>query len=151
MNQATYPSLDNRTVLVTGGASGIGAAIEMMRYNGLDGVRRVVDVSGDGVESPLDTSLLIGAMLLHQAREHATNHGVIVNGLAITNDVPNLDVWYENNVKTGPGSFVIRAESYDDFARAMRAKLLKEIDQTAPVTLLEDDAVRSPSHTPDNG
>lgn len=124
----------------TGIGAGIGAAVDMMRYNGLDGARRVVDVSGDGVESPLDTSLTIGAMLLKDAYKLVDSQGVIVNGLAITNDVPNLDVWYDNNVRMGPGSFVIRAESYADFERAMRAKLLKEIDQTAPVTLLWEHA-----------
>ena len=122
----------------TGIGSGIGAAINMIRSNGLDGIRRVVDVSGDGVESPLDTSLRLGAMLLHNARPLAESYGVTINGLAIITDVPNLDDWYENYVKTGPGSFVMRAEGYEDFERAMRAKLLREIEQTAPVTLLDD-------------
>jgi hypothetical protein len=132
----------------TGIGAGIGAAVDMMRHNGLDGARRVVDVSGDGVESPLDTSLTIGAMLLKDVYKLVDSQGVIVNGLAITNDVPNLDVWYDNNVRMGSGSFVIRAESYADFERAMRAKLLKEIDQTAPVTLLED---RAPAAAPEGG
>lgn len=123
----------------TGIGAGIGTAIDMMRYNGLNGTRRVVDVSGDGIESPLDTSLTVGATLLKDAHKLGNKLGIIVNGLAITNDVPNLDVWYENNVRMGPGSFVMRAENYGDFERAMRAKLLREIDQTSPVTLMHED------------
>jgi len=132
----------------TGIGAGIAAGINMMQVNGLDGVRRVVDVSGDGVESPLDTSLHLGAMLLHNARPMAAKYDVIVNGLAITTDVPNLDVWYENNVKMGPGSFVMRADGYEDFARAMRAKLLREIEQTAPVTLLREGEAAGPAERP---
>ena len=120
----------------TGIGAGIGTAIDMMRYNGLNGSRQVVDVSGDGVESPLDTSLTIGATLLKDAHRLGNKLGIIVNGLAITNDVPNLDVWYENNVRLGPGSFVMRAETSPDTDRAKRAKLLREIEQTSPVPLL---------------
>jgi len=133
-----------RPRLIKNGATGIGAsighAIQMMQRNGLKGIRRVVDVSGDGFETPLDTSIQGGkggfatAMLLGDAHKYATQYNVIVNGLAITNDIPDLDIWYHNNVKIGSGSFVIKANSYENFAAKMRTKLLREIEQTTSVT-----------------
>ena len=39
----------------------------------------------------------------------------------------NLTSYYARKVISGPGSFVITAQNYDDFARAMKLKLLREI------------------------
>jgi len=38
-----------------------------------------------------------------------------------------LDKYYEENVIGGPGSFMIAAASFDDFGRAVRSKLIREI------------------------
>ncbi|MEM8977601.1 MAG: DUF1194 domain-containing protein, partial [Pseudomonadota bacterium] len=39
----------------------------------------------------------------------------------------DLDQYYRRNVIGGPGSFVIVAQSYDDYAKAMIRKLIREI------------------------
>ncbi len=53
--------------------------------------------------------------------------GIIINGLAVLNEFPALDQYYADHVIGGPEAFVIAARDYEDFARAMRIKLLQEI------------------------
>ena len=66
-------------------------------------------------------------MALPEAHRRAKRRGVTVNGLAIVTDDPNLTGYYERRVIRGPGSFVITANGYEDFARAIKLKLLREI------------------------
>jgi hypothetical protein len=96
--------------------------------NGFEGIRRVIDVSGDGVNNRGRPPTL--------ARDEAVASGITINGLPILNDRPNpwggpapvdLDRYYEENVIGGPGSFYIAARSFDDFAAAILSKLIREI------------------------
>lgn len=85
----------------------------------------VIDVAGDG---PDMRSLLPAP----QARDAAVERGITVNALAIevapvTRFGEPLRRHYEREVIGGPGAFVMAAETRGDFARAMRAKLLREI------------------------
>jgi len=66
------------------------------------------------------------------ARDAAVAQGITINGLAIeiapvTRGNEPLHVHYERNVMGGPGAFVMVAETRRDFARALRAKMLREI------------------------
>jgi hypothetical protein len=65
------------------------------------------------------------------ARDLAVAQGIVVNGLAIEAGSAWRDgalaAAYERSVIGGPGAFVMRAEDRRDFARAMRAKLIREI------------------------
>ncbi len=120
--------------LVSGGTglgSGIAEAIRMTDRNGIAGTRRVVDVSGDGIETPPRENVL----LLPDARGMALGRGVTVNGLAILNDVPDLDDYYRREVIVGDGAFVMAVHDYRDFAEAFRRKLLREIEDRPPVSL----------------
>jgi hypothetical protein len=110
------------------GGTGIGKAIvsAVRRFdsNGFASARLVVDVSGDGEETAFrDYSVPVG-----QARAVARARGVTVNGLAILSDEPDLDAYYRRAVITGAGAFVMAAQSFQDFARAIRLKLLREIE-----------------------
>ena len=68
-------------------------------------------------------------------RDRLVAQGIVVNGLPVmmnrTNfgrpPDPTLDKYYEENVIGGPGSFLIVAESFDHFGRAVRTKLVREI------------------------
>lgn len=93
--------------------------------------RRVIDVSGDGTNNiGRDVAL---------ARDAAVEMGVTVNGLAILSETPlpfnpqhthppgGLLKYYEDNVIGGEGAFAISAQSHDDFGKAIRQKLIKEI------------------------
>ncbi len=85
---------------------------------------RTVDVSGDGP----DIRSLVPAPT---ARDMLVAQGVVVNGLAIEASSNwrdgRLAALYERDVIGGPGAFVVRAEDRRDFARAMRAKLIREV------------------------
>ena len=53
--------------------------------------------------------------------------GIVINGLPILTDDPNLDDYYEDYVIGGTGAFVIPARNFAAFGRAITAKLLREV------------------------
>ena len=112
----------------TGLGDGLAYALEMINNNGINAQRRIVDVSGDGVEThPWNK----GAIMLPEARSLAMTSNATVNGLAITTDIQDLTQWYRQNVAVGPGSFVLTATNFQDFKRAIRKKLLREFSPPA--------------------
>lgn len=59
---------------------------------------------------------------------------MIVNALVIEPDAEpseNLEGYFRAEVIHGPGAFTLRAKGYGDYARAMREKLLKELETLA--------------------
>jgi hypothetical protein len=85
---------------------------------------RTIDVSGDGPD-------MRSHVPAQAARDALVAQGVVINGLAIEASSSwrdgRLSSLYERDVIGGPGAFVLRAEDRRDFARAMRAKLIREI------------------------
>ena len=81
--------------------------------------RRVVDISGDGINTVGNSP--------QGARDAALLTGLTINGLAITNETYDLAEYYRISVIGGPDAFVIQADDYDDYARAILEKLLREI------------------------
>jgi hypothetical protein len=92
-----------------------------------EGVRRVIDVSGDGVNN--------SGPPVEQMRDRAVAEGITINGLPIMNDRPTfgrmppipLDQYFAEQVIGGPGAFVIAAEDFSAFGNAVRRKLIREI------------------------
>jgi hypothetical protein len=119
----------------TGIGTGIATAIRKLERNGIAAPRQVVDVSGDGRETPPRENVV----LIPMARALAMARGVVVNGLAIVNDDPGLAGWYSDNVIAGQGSFVMIARDYQDFGEAIRRKLLKEIEHQERLSSIADD------------
>lgn len=122
-------SENNAVSLGSGGGTGIGsgvqAALNMIASNGYDGLRKVIDVSGDGIETEFDFSK---GIMIRDAKLLAGLQNVTINGLPILGgDSPNLDAYYQTEVISGPGAFIVVAEDFDDFGRAIRQKLLREI------------------------
>ena len=113
------------------GGTAVGHAIlygaQAIEANRFASRRRVIDVSGDG-----STNRGIAAYL---ARDQVVVRGFTVNGLPILTDEGFLDRYYETNVIGGPGAFMIPAKGFEDFATAIRAKLIREISggTAAPV------------------
>ncbi len=81
--------------------------------------RRVIDVSSDGRNNRGD--------IVDLARDEVIARGITINGLAILNEWPTLDKYFENSVVGGPYHFVIKANDYDAYKEAIYRKLLKEI------------------------
>jgi Protein of unknown function (DUF1194) len=103
-------------------------ATEKLTYGPFHGARRVIDVSGDGpTNAGRDPD---------PVRDAAVWSGITINGLAILNESPGLDLYYAEHVIGGPDAFVVSARDYRDFARAIRLKLLQEI-RGAPVAQAE--------------
>lgn len=95
--------------------------------NGFAGLRRVIDVSGDGPNNQ--------GRPVTRARDRALSAGFIINGLPLmTQDalseiwgIPDLDIYFKNCVIGGPGAFVIPVLHWDQFAAAVKRKLVLEI------------------------
>ncbi|MGQ0456562.1 MAG: DUF1194 domain-containing protein [Hyphomicrobium sp.] len=99
--------------------------------------RIVIDVSGDGPDNCNADEPVT------KVRDELVSNGVTVNGLPILVDAADspapllpqavegephpLETWYKSNVMGGPGSFVIPANGYGDFGRAIRQKFVVEI------------------------
>jgi len=97
-------------------------AIRHLERSPFTGVRRLIDVSGDGRSNVgVDPDAY---------RDGAVAAGITINGLAILNDDIFLDLYYAHHVIGGRDAFVMTTKDFEDFARAMRAKLLQEIRGT---------------------
>lgn len=125
--------IDATPRLVVGGATAIGSAIaystDLLRDNTFQGARRTIDISGDGINNQGEFAAT--------ARARAMAAGITVNGLAILNERPDLGTYYLAGVVGGPRSFLLTADDYDDFARAIRLKLITEISGS-PLALNRD-------------
>lgn len=116
-------TIDNTPRLFDMGQTAMGHALEfcmgMFPARGFEGRRRVIDVSGDGYSNR--------GILPNGVRDQAVRQGITINGLAITTKERFLPGYYQRNVIGGPGSFLVVANNYDEFASAIVAKLLREI------------------------
>ena len=109
----------------------VGAALahagQRFDNSGFVSKRRVIDVSGDGRTNDGPPAELV--------RDRLVQLGIVVNGLPVMMNRTNfgrppdltLDKYYEENVIGGPGSFMIVADNFDHFGRAVRTKLVREI------------------------
>ncbi len=79
----------------------------------------MIDISGDGRTHQGSNPA--------RARDDAVAEGITINGLTILNEDALVDRHYLANVIGGTGSFVMQADDYSDFARAIVEKLIKEI------------------------
>jgi hypothetical protein len=95
----------------------ISFAMPLFDENPFRGLRRVIDISGDG---PNNNGEPVGG-----AREAALAKGITINGLPIMvkepspsgMDIENLDWYYEDCVIGGPGSFAPRRIPADNQGR----------------------------------
>src|SRR5579863_3983345 len=107
-------------------------ALPLFEANPYPGLRRVIDISGDGPNNN-------GAPII-PARDAALAKGITINGLPImvkepslsTMDIENLDWYYEDCVVGGPGSFVVAIKDREKFKEAIRTKLLLEVASLIP-------------------
>jgi hypothetical protein len=100
--------------------------------SGYRGLRRVIDVSGDGTNN--------SGVPVAPTRDAVVADRITINGLPImlkrampgTMDIANLDVYYEDCVIGGPGAFVVPIHERDQFIDATRTKLILEVAGRQP-------------------
>jgi hypothetical protein len=100
--------------------------------SGYRGLRRVIDVSGDGANN--------AGPLVAAARDEIIAMGITINGLPIMLNRPNLgymdvtelDVYYEDCVIGGAGAFVVPIREREKFIEATRTKLVLEVAGRMP-------------------
>ena len=123
--------------LTSGRRTSISDAVEqaaaMIETNNIEGTRRVIDVSGDGPNN--------WGNLVDDVRDAIIKKRITINGLPIMNPadafnsryyLADLDLYYRGCVIGGPGAFYIVANSFKDYARAVRRKLVLEIAGAVP-------------------
>ena len=107
---------------------------QQFRSSGLRSVRKVIDISGDGIGDA-------GPPIV-QARRTVLGEGITINGLSL--DLPgtnpngpfaamfgptsgDVNAYYRAEVIGGPGAFVFAVSDLADFPAAIRRKLVLEI------------------------
>lgn len=118
---------------ISGGIEFSAAQLERAPFQS---ARRTIDVSGDGTNN--------AGRDVRLARDEVVARGVVINGLVILSDRPvpwnaehtnppgGLEKYYKDNVVGGPGAFVLVAENFQSFGRAIVRKLIAEIASLSP-------------------
>ncbi|NEW90952.1 DUF1194 domain-containing protein [Rhodopseudomonas sp. BR0M22] len=110
----------------------INFALPLFEQNPYHGLRRVIDISGDGPNNNGEPVTI--------ARDAAVAKGVVINGLPIMvkepsysmMDIENLDYYYEDCVIGGPGAFVVTIKDRAKFKEAIHTKLVMEVAGRVP-------------------
>jgi hypothetical protein len=113
-------------------SGGLAFAQGLFATSGYRGLRRVIDVSGDGPNN--------SGMPVAPVRDAIVKKGIVINGLPLMlkrpyrgmMDIAHLDWYYEDCVTGGPGSFVIPVRGREQFVEATRNKLVLEVAGRTP-------------------
>jgi hypothetical protein len=121
----------------------ISFGMQMLAEDPYKGLRRVIDISGDGPNNSGEP--VVGA------RDAALAQGVTINGLPVMikpvsmpSDIERLDLYYEDCVIGGPGSFVVAIKDRAKFKEAIRTKLIMEVAHNQPVATVHPTQARQP-------
>jgi Protein of unknown function (DUF1194) len=116
-------------------SQGLVFAGQLFESSGVKGIRRVIDVSGDGPNN--------AGPLVTLVRDQLVAQGIAINGLPILLkkpssffDIADLDVYYTECVIGGTGAFMIPIRERFEFKTATRRKLLLEIAGAQPPRLI---------------
>jgi hypothetical protein len=112
--------------------------------SGYRGLRRVIDVSGDGANN--------AGPLVVPTRDEVLAAGITINGLPImlkrpnvgSMDIEDLDVYYEDCVIGGPGAFVVPIREREKFIEATRTKLVLEVAGRQPEPRVRPASAQAP-------
>jgi hypothetical protein len=112
-------------------SGGIEFSVAQLEHAPFEATRRTIDVSGDGTNN--------SGRDVTRARDEAVAKGITINGLVILSDRPlswnpehtnppgGLANYYRDNVIGGPNAFVMVAEKFESFGKAILNKLIAEI------------------------
>jgi hypothetical protein len=133
-------------------SSALISAHSLMMQNEFEGIRKVIDVSGDGANN---TGPGVAAV-----RDDVVAAGITINGLPIMlnkpkewYDIDHLDRYYKDCVIGGAGAFVAPVYDLRHFGATVRKKLVMEIaeapepdyPETAPVQFAEAGPAAAPA------
>lgn len=109
--------------VVPAGTTAIGAALgvceALLAAAPARSVRQVIDIAGDGRSND--------GPELGPVRDRLVEAGVVINGLCILHEEPDLLEDYTRDVIGGVGAFALVCADYGEFAAAMRQKLRQEV------------------------
>jgi hypothetical protein len=114
-------------------SGGLLFAASQFRSSGVESYRKTIDVSGDGVSDegpPMDWArdLVVGQRStingLSLGKQDGNKYGSYLTPIGSERDV---HAYYKESVIGGPGAFAIAVKDFDDFALAIRKKLILEI------------------------
>lgn len=119
-------------------------AVPLFDTSGYRGLRRVIDISGDGPNN--------NGGPVTVARDAAVAKGITINGLPLmlkaptpaTMDIEDLDYYYEDCVIGGSGAFVVPIKTREKFKEAIRTKLILEVAGGSPHAAVIPAAVTKP-------
>ncbi len=130
------------------GNTSISGAIDyslgVLSRSGVQSVRRVIDISGDGPNNQ--------GRPVTVARDEALAHGVTINGMPImlkrptgSWDIEDLDLYFRDCVIGGPGAFMISVREKHQFVEAIKTKIIREIAAKPQPHILVQPAQAEPS------
>lgn len=112
-------------------SAGLQSSARLLEASSMRGIRRVIDVSGDGPNN--------AGMPVVPVRDELIAKGIVINGLPIMLKMPvgffdlaDLDLYYTDCVIGGTGAFMIPIKERSEFLTATRRKLLLEISGYEP-------------------
>jgi hypothetical protein len=118
-------------------------SVGLLDQTGVDSLRRVIDISGDGPNSSGRNVTL--------SRDEATARDITINGLPIMlkrpsgfGDMEHLDLYYRDCVIGGQGAFLVPVRERPQFVEAIKSKIIREIAGLEPEPLVQG-AQASPS------
>jgi hypothetical protein len=125
-------------------SGGLRFARKLFDNSGYRGLRRVIDVSGDGANN--------SGPLVVPMRDETVKMGITINGLPImfkrpvpgTMDMEHLDMYYEDCVIGGPSAFVVPIRERAQFVEATREKLVLEVASRQPTPRLMPASAQAP-------
>jgi hypothetical protein len=110
------------TVIGTSISSALRTSARLIEGNEYAGLKRVIDISGDGQN--------ISGPPVRPIRDAVAELGIVINGLPLIIrpfEDGDLAAYYRANVIAGQGSFVIAVEDIETLASSIRQKLILEI------------------------
>jgi hypothetical protein len=125
-------------------ASALGFGADLFAESQFRGMKRVIDISGDGPNNQGEPVVT--------ARDAVVEQGITINGLPLMTsggfssvyDVTNLDQYYADCVIGGPGAFMIPVNDWSQFPEAIRRKLVLELAGPVSPAWLAEEAENPP-------
>lgn len=109
---------------------GLTYASNLFGHTPFKGLRKVIDISGDGPNN--------GGPAIAGPRRQLLSRQVTINGLPLVGDAGDSSVdidvaaYYKDCVSGGPGSFVFPVSSWAEFGKSISRKLVMEIAGLVP-------------------